>query len=85
MGNGGYMLVGNGGCWWIYFGCRWVVVGGGGWWWVMVDIFWLVVDGNGYILAGDGWLWVLVGGGINYSNPIVTVYLLRFISNMSVN
>ena len=51
----------------------------------MVYIFWLVVDGNGYILAGDGWLWVLVGGGINYSNPIVIVYLLRFISNMSVN
>ena len=63
----------------------WPSVGVGGWWWVMVDIFWLVVDGNGYILAGDGRLWVLVGGGINYSNPIVIVYLLRLISNMSVN
>ena len=36
------MLVGDGGCWWIYFGWRWVVAGGGGyilaggWWrWVV--------------------------------------------------
>ena len=57
-----WLLVGAGGCWWIYFGLCWVVVGGGGYilaggerWWLIYFGWWRVmVAGDGYVLAGGG-------------------------------
>ena len=46
-----WLVVGDGGYWWIHFG----------WWWVVVDIFWLVVSDVGW------WWVVVDGGGLWHS------------------
>ena len=52
VGDGGYILGGNG--WWcVVVSIFWEVVGGGGSWWVVMGLFWVVV-GSGSFILGDG-------------------------------
>ena len=60
VGDGGYVLGGDG-CWWVVVSIFWKVVGGGGWWCVVLNLLWKVgslgevVGSDGFLLGGDGW------------------------------
>ena len=67
VGDGGYVLGGDG-CWWVAVSIFWKVVGGGGWWWVYFGWWWVVVNwlwkmgslgevvgSDEFLLGGDGW------------------------------
>ena len=43
-----WLVVGDGGWWWVYYDWWWLIVGGGGTWGIYFGWWWVMVDGGGW-------------------------------------